>query len=138
MGLWKLSRRSPAEIRLLLHALVLHLGIAVLLRVVTFGRLCRWGRALYPIRPRGDGEGSVPRVVWAVRTAASVVPLGRTCLSEALTAEWLLRVRGQSSTLRIGVDPASRDSFLAHAWLEMNGRPLLGVPARSPTYHALE
>jgi hypothetical protein len=95
--------------------------------------------------PRAEALRHEDRVVWAVRTATHLVPAGRTCLTEALTAQHLLRRHGGDALLRFGVsackvsdtrDPAGRVSdtlsdisqapIAAHAWLEAAGRIIIG------------
>ena len=75
-------------------------------------------------------EATHPRVpasliVWAVEAVSRRVP-GATCLTQALAAKVLLRCFGQGAQLCLGVARASDGTFRAHAWLERNGRPVLG------------
>ena len=67
---------------------------------------------------------SIASVVWAIETAGRRVPAA-TCLTQALAGMILLGRHGHPSTLRLGVarGPAG---FRAHAWLEANGRALIG------------
>jgi len=53
------------------------------------------------------------------------VPVGRSCLTEAVTAHWLLAFAGCRSVVRLGVASGS-PMPLANAWLESNGRTMLG------------
>lgn len=112
----KLWARSSGERRLLAHALLFHAAVVVALRLVPFGRLREWGSIRYGGRPRLAPDQT--RVIWAVRTAAALMPFGRTCLSEALTAHWLMAACGHESVVRFGVAPAASRRFTAHAWLE--------------------
>lgn len=64
-------------------------------------------------------------VAWSVPRAARLVP-GASCLVQALAAERLLRERGVSPTLRIGVLPHGPGGFEAHAWLEHDGGVIVG------------
>ena len=96
--------------------------------------------ALLPFRPGSGRAASLPsprnagpsprRIAWAVERAAD--QFGRaTCLARALAAGWLLRRRGFSSRISIGVDacqPGNSSSLVAHAWLEMGGEVLVGGP----------
>jgi len=63
------------------------------------------------------------RIPQAVRLAAAPVP-GASCLTQALAAQILFARRGIASDLQIGVENAQ--GFKAHAWLEIEGEPLLG------------
>lgn len=80
-------------------------------------------------RPRG-GEPSVERIVWAVGAADRLVPR-TTCLVRALAAQALLARRGHTSQLRLGVAGGSSRAFEAHAWLERDGRILIGGPVEA-------
>jgi hypothetical protein len=51
---------------------------------------------------------------------------GATCLSRALALRFLLQAAGIQSTLWIGVGRSPAVNFEAHAWLEADGRVLLG------------
>lgn len=64
-------------------------------------------------------------VVWAVRRAASAVPFA-SCLTQALAAQIMLARRRCPTTLHVGVKRDVNGTFGAHAWLESNGRLLLG------------
>jgi hypothetical protein len=118
-------RRSREDRRLLVRALVLHAGIAVLLRVAPFGRLTLWTQGEGAGSQALDGSG-VARIVTAVRQASRVLPWGRTCLTEAMTAATLLRRVGCEATVRYGVGPPDTGRLAAHAWLEHNGAVILG------------
>lgn len=122
-----LVRRPPADCALVAHAISVHLAIAVLLRIAGLRRtaacLARRAERRTAHAARGDVEQRVP---WAVRTATHLVPIGRTCLTEALTAQHLLRRRGCDATLRFGVAKPAADALSAHAWLEAAGRILIG------------
>jgi hypothetical protein len=65
------------------------------------------------------------RLAWAVEAAAHVVPKA-SCLTQALAAEIMLERDGAHPDLKIGV-ATDRAVFEAHAWLELDGRPLVGA-----------
>ena len=76
-------------------------------------------------------KGSRPRnappvewIAWAVARTSRFVP-GATCLTQALTTQWLLGAYGYSSTLRIGVS-RNLAQMEAHAWVEHDGRVIIG------------
>ena len=127
--------RPAADRRLLMEALALHVCVALLLRVVRFGTLTRWlGAGVHRAEPEGpSSDAASRRVVWAVRQVSAACPLGRTCLTEALTADALLRRAGCVATLRYGVamDETGGDRVAAHAWLERDGDVLMGASPRS-------
>jgi hypothetical protein len=125
-------RRPAADRRLLLRALALYTCVASLLRIVQFGTLSDWLRRYGGHRPANGplDSAAIDRIVWAVQQAASVAPWGRTCLTEALTAEALLRRAGCDTTLRYGVAAEGEERLAAHAWLEHNGVEIIGGPSR--------
>jgi transglutaminase superfamily protein len=122
-----LVRRPPADRALVAHAIATHLAIATLLRVAGLRRTTAC-MARRPDRRAADPAcvDAERRIAWAVRTATYLVPMGRTCLTEALTAQHLLRRRGCDTTLRFGVAKCAADAVTAHAWLETAGRILIG------------
>ena len=63
------------------------------------------------------------KIIWAVQATCPYV-LRSTCLTNALTAQKLLSQYGYTSNLRIGV--LKEEEFEAHAWLEMDGKVVLG------------
>lgn len=59
----------------------------------------------------------------AVNIAARHTPFPAACLTRSLLLGWLLRRRGVSSELRIGVRMVER-ALDAHAWVECGGLPV--------------
>jgi hypothetical protein len=64
-------------------------------------------------------------LVWAVETASRFVPRA-TCLTQALAAQIVLQRHGYSATFCLGVPAIPVRPFRAHAWLELDGRIILG------------
>lgn len=67
---------------------------------------------------RGTPEGAAR----SVAVAGAFFPGRAVCLEQSLALYLLLRRRGHPVRLRIGVQPYP---FEAHAWVELEGRPLL-------------
>ena len=65
-------------------------------------------------------------VVWAIEVAAKYMPAFDTCLTKALAAQVLLSRRGCPALLRIGVVKSAEGKFEAHAWVESDGRVVIG------------
>lgn len=57
------------------------------------------------------------RISWIVIQAARYTPWESKCLVQALTAQRMLKKRGISTTLYLGVNKDSQNNMLAHAWL---------------------
>lgn len=81
--------------------------------------------------PRRPGRAarsslSVERLAWAVRVAARLLP-GTRCLPRALALQRMLWRRGiQGAELHIGVARDANGAFNAHAWMELEGRAIMG------------
>jgi hypothetical protein len=100
-------------------------------------RLALWGipstSLLRFVRRRVDGASSparapnipVERIAWAVRAAGRRIPRS-TCLVEALAVQLLFARYGYGSKLRIGVARDASRKFVAHAWVEVDGRIVVG------------
>jgi hypothetical protein len=81
-----------------------------------------------PVREPRHTVGIAPpidKIVWAVETAARYVP-NATCLTQSLALQSLLLRFGHRSSIHIGVAKGSDEGFAAHAWVEFDGRILLG------------
>jgi transglutaminase superfamily protein len=122
------GRLSSSDRRLIVRAAVLHTAVAIAVRVLPF----RWARRVASCvasagRRRFVAPVDEARVVWAVRTAAALARLGRTCLTEALAVHALLSAEGLSSIVRLGViRAAGRAPLAAHAWVERGDRVVVG------------
>lgn len=68
----------------------------------------------------------VESFVWAIEQASHVVPAGGHCLSRAVAARIFLVRRGRDAEIRYGVTRQASSGFIAHAWLESEGRILIG------------
>ena len=68
-------------------------------------------------------QSEVLALAEAVNIAARHTPFHATCLTRSLLLCWLLRRRGVSSELRIGVN-LSAGTLQAHAWVECAGHPV--------------
>jgi len=68
----------------------------------------------------------VDKVVWAVKVASRYMPGRVKCLAQALTTQVLLERRGYQTQLRIGVAKGEGGQLEAHAWVESQGRIVIG------------
>jgi transglutaminase superfamily protein len=73
-----------------------------------------------PSRPAQEA-----RIVWAVCTARRIVP-DATCLAQALVTEALCAQSGYPAAVRIGVAKTAATHLVAHAWVESEGRIVVG------------
>ena len=68
----------------------------------------------------------VNKVVWAVRVVSRYMPGKVKCLARALTTQVLLGRCGYQSQIRIGVAKNKQGQLEAHAWVESQGRIIIG------------
>jgi hypothetical protein len=66
------------------------------------------------------------RIVWAVETASRVIPGMKNCLVQAVAAEAMLIPAGHPCELRIGAAKNGAEELIAHAWIESEGRVVIG------------
>lgn len=78
-----------------------------------------------PIGSHNSSSLSIDRITWAVRAVSQYVPRA-TCLTQALAGQVLLARRGYPTRLRIGVTRKPPEGLEAHAWVECDGRIVLG------------
>jgi hypothetical protein len=126
--LLKLRQLSPQERWFLIQTWCALLGIDLALRCLPFASIASFCRCLRTTGNKGNAPSLPPatRLAWLVTVAGRYCPLGTSCLKEALVLSWLMSRRGMATTLRIGV-ARRHDSFDAHAWLEHDGRIILGA-----------
>lgn len=128
--LQKFCRLSPDERLLLVQAWEFFLLAELCLWILPFKRLMTLPDKLLAKR-RGEAPlelaPSIARMAWLVEVASRYAPVNVTCLKKALVLSWLLGRRGIATTLRIGVARQQGD-LTAHAWLELNGQVILGLP----------
>lgn len=67
----------------------------------------------------------IKEVSHTVRSCAKSVPFA-SCLTQALATKTLLRLNGQNSNLRIGVDKDENEKLIAHAWIEIDSKIIIG------------
>lgn len=130
----KFLRLPPTERRLLIRAVLLVGAIRLGLWLLPFQRL---QRLLAQVRQAPTGflkaaRSSPDRVVWAVRVASRSMPGARTCLTEALSVQVLLVRQGQRAHLRLGVARGAAGRLRAHAWVESDGRVVIGGSESGP------
>lgn len=130
-ALAKWQRRNRIERLLLLEAVVL-LGLARLL-VLTIP--FRWLAHTLGAHMReatvavASADLEMARLIGqAVRSAAGNTPWQSVCLPQAVAGQWMLKRRGISATLYLGVTKAENkpEQLAAHAWLRCGDQILTG------------
>jgi len=82
------------------------------------------GEAKQPSQP-GDNRLPATRIAWAVKAASRYVPAAN-CLPRALATQTMLRQRGYPARIYIGLAKAEAGQLEAHAWVESEGKILMG------------
>lgn len=82
-------------------------------------------------------DPTVHGIVLLVRAAGRRILGKRPCLPQALVVRWLLRRRGYSASLQMGVTKDESDKLLAHAWVESGGEILIGGRLSPTRYNSL-
>lgn len=72
-----------------------------------------------------DEPSVTNKIIRFTRLTSQYVPKA-SCLTQALAALVLIRLYGQNAELKFGFSISESEKFAAHAWLEMNGRIILG------------
>lgn len=111
-------------------------AVRILLVVLPFAQV---QSLLNRLLTRSRAQVPAARVAWAVQALSRRAPGPTTCLAQALVAHALLRRFGHPSVLRIGVrDPRLSRQLSAHAWVECDGRVVIGALPDLGDYAALK
>jgi hypothetical protein len=125
----RLSRLSSAELCLFAEALGWVMLVRLALWCLPFRTTWAACRRLARHWRRQPHSPPAERIDEAVNRAGRVVP-DATCLTRALALSVMLGRAGYSCEVRLGAARAG-DRFLAHAWVECDGRPATAL-AYSP------
>jgi hypothetical protein len=126
----KFFRLPAAEKCVLFQAAAWLVLLRVLLAAAPFARVQRWVSRAGGVGAPGvrcPGAPAPSRISYLVAVAANLIP-GTTCLPRALAAQVLLGRHGHGGELHIGVNKDSQGGFQAHAWIETEGRVVIGGP----------
>ena len=111
---------------LYLNAAFWLLAVKAGLYLLTFERLRGWLRFDKPTGKPAEME-EMRAIVEAIERISQVLaPLRINCLPQALVGHRLLGRKGFNVQLKIGVLKHPGDRLAAHAWLEYQGRVILG------------
>lgn len=128
--------RTPAERRAVARAGLLITAFQVALAVLPFRRVMRMASGAGRTR-RTDAPSQFDRdlAVWAVEAAGRRLLSRNPCLPKALAALTLFRRAGVDADLFVGVAREEEGRMRAHAWVESEGRVVVGgdVPLEAYT-----
>ncbi|HEY9644109.1 MAG TPA: lasso peptide biosynthesis B2 protein [Coleofasciculaceae cyanobacterium] len=131
--LHKLLKLTGRDYCLLINAFCLLGAIRLGLRVLPFRILLRMiGKLGHPVGRKSSAAAiaankvAISKIVWAVEISTRYMPGGAKCLARALTTKVLLDRQGDTPDLRIGVTKGANGALEAHAWIEHQGRVVIG------------
>lgn len=121
----KFLHLSSGEKILLVRIWVLLATTRLGLSLLPFTTLRKVLTVISPLIARGGKALSEDLLVWAVGAASRYVPRA-TCLIQALAIQLVLRQSGRQASLHIGVNGSDNGRLNAHAWVESQGRVIIG------------
>ena len=110
-------------------------GAFVMLALLRFALFClpyRKVRKFVAQTPRKRSRGRIHmhayqvQWVWAIQLAGRYLLGHKPCLPQALAVQWFLLRQGVATDLNIGVQKDARDGISAHAWIERDGKVIIG------------
>ena len=84
-----------------------------------------------------DSSVSIDKLVWAVNRSTYYMPGNAKCLARALTTEILMNQYGYDPKLCIGVAKEPAGELKAHAWIESEGKVIMGQLKELSMFKAL-
>ncbi len=71
-------------------------------------------------------QTSLEKIIWAVEVSSRYMPGGVKCLARALTCQVFMSRYGYGSQLCLGVTKGEAGELKAHAWVESEGKIIIG------------
>jgi len=122
-GLARIFSLSGPEIVFLCRCLLVVAAVRLGLTVFSYNRVRGLVTRLNARQCASMGE--LRRVAWGVAAAARFVPRA-TCLTQALSGQYILARQGNASNIRIGIERGTGAQLKAHAWLVSDNHIVLG------------
>lgn len=123
--LTRLARIPRARRALLLRSLVEVVRVRIMLTAVGYKNIPQIAPAHLAAAKHAPNE-----IASAVARVARFVP-GATCLTQAVAARKILARNGHASIIRVGVKPDKSRRFMAHAWVLVGNKIVLGGDEQS-------
>ena len=132
--LGKIVRRGPADLLMAVEALVLLAFFRVCLALIPVRRIIRGMTRGEPDaggarESETEASAAALRVEWAVSAVARHSAVEFVCFPQTLAGYTMLRWRGVPSTMVYGVARSPEGELLAHTWLMVGDRIVLGGEA---------
>ena len=116
---------------------VMLMGLVVRLVPFRFLRKSLVKRLSVDTTPRPADLAEIQKIVRSVDFFSRFHPFA-SCLTKSLSALLLIKFNGEHAILKIGVAKGEDETFKAHAWLESNGRIIMGQVSPKTRYTALD
>jgi Transglutaminase-like superfamily len=133
MSLANAARRRPADLLLAAEALALLTAFRIALAIIpvkTILRAITRNRRAASDQPPAQLPNPVPeavlRVRWAIEAVARNSPIAFVCFPQTLAGYTMLRRRHIPTTMVYGVARSPSGELIAHTWLTIGDRTLLG------------
>ncbi len=113
----------------MLYAFLLLNLVRIALWLLPYGSLQRRIDSIMPAwicEEKSRQNISVDFIAWVVKVSGDYSPRGAKCLARALTTQLLLNRYGYPHELCIGVAKDASQKIEAHAWIEYQGRVVIG------------
>ena len=108
---------------LFIKSLILIIFIRISITIFSFSNVKKISKRFSRQNINHNNKITIKDIIWSVKAASIYVPRA-TCLTQAITAQILLSRHNHTSKLKIGV--TKNDKFVAHAWLEIDDKIVLG------------
>ena len=122
-GLARILSLSGSEALFLCHCLLVVATVRLGLTLFSYNRVRGMVTRLNAHQCASMGE--LRLVAWGVAAAARFVPRA-SCLTQALSGQYILARQGNASNIRIGIERGTGEQLKAHAWLVSDNHVVLG------------
>ncbi|MDJ0616365.1 MAG: lasso peptide biosynthesis B2 protein [Calothrix sp. MO_192.B10] len=126
--LYKFFRLEKSDRLLLINTFLLLLSIRFGLWLLPFKSLRQLlSKVSQPLNPSQNFyKKDLNKIIRAVNVSSRYMPGGAKCLARALTTQILMNRYGYFPELRIGVAKGEEGKLEAHAWIEYQGKVVIG------------
>lgn len=135
----KLIKLTKAKRRILIQAYLLLISIRLGLWLLPFQKIMQITTRLSqaPLQSFTSQPQKLEQIIWAINASSRYMPGNVKCLARALAGQILLSRNGYAPQLRIGVAKGDRGQLEAHAWVEANGKVVIGNLQDLPRFTTL-
>lgn len=88
------------------------------------------GEMAKPVKADQETSEEIQAIGQEIKRAANNVPWQSVCLPQAIAGKWMLKRRGITSDLYLGLAKDESTNLKAHAWLVAGDVPVTGVASK--------